>query len=98
MRRLMCVGVAVVVSCLALSVKAQDSKSEDQSAYKVLAKEEGVWDADIKMMVPGADGKVARPRADRTGRTVLRLTSSDHAPAEWACVLHSAKRAPFRTP
>ena len=58
MRRLMCVGVAVVVSCLALSVKAQDSKSEDQSAYKVLAKEEGVWDADIKMTVPGADGKV----------------------------------------
>ena len=58
MRRLMCVGVAVVVSCLALSVKAQDSKSEDQSAYKVLAMEEGVWDADIKMMVPGAEGKV----------------------------------------
>ncbi len=58
MRRLMCVGVAVVVSCLAFSVKAQDSKSEDQSAYKVLAKEEGVWDADIKMMVPGDDGKV----------------------------------------
>src|SRR5580700_11416326 len=34
MRRLKCVSVAVVFSSLALSVKAQDSKSEDQSAYK----------------------------------------------------------------
>jgi hypothetical protein len=58
MRRLKCVSVAVVFSSLALSVKAQDSKSEDQSAYKVLAQEEGVWDADITMTVPGADGKV----------------------------------------
>jgi hypothetical protein len=58
MRRLMFVGVAVVISCLALSLKAQDSKSDDQSAYKVLAKEEGVWDAEIKMMMPAADGKV----------------------------------------
>ena len=58
MRRLMFVGVAVVLSCLALPVKAQDSKSDDQSAYKVLAMEEGVWDAEITMMMPGADGKV----------------------------------------
>jgi hypothetical protein len=58
MRRLMFVGGAVVLSCLALSTSAQDSKSDDQSASKLLAKEEGVWDADIKMMVPGADGKV----------------------------------------
>ena len=58
MKRLMFVGVAVGVSCLALAVKAQDSKSDDQSPYKLLATEEGVWDADIKMMVPGADGKI----------------------------------------
>ncbi len=58
MKRLMFVGGAVLLSCLALSVSAQDSKSEDQSASKLLAKEEGVWDADIKMMAPGTDGKI----------------------------------------
>ena len=58
MKRLMFVGVAAVFSCLALPIKAQDSKSDDQSPYKVLAKEEGVWDADITTMMPGADGKV----------------------------------------
>ena len=58
MKRLMFVGSAVLLSCLALSVRAQDSKSDDQSAYKLLAKEEGVWDADIKMMAPGTDGKI----------------------------------------
>ena len=58
MKRLMCVSVAVVVSCLALAVKAQDSKSDEQSPYKLLAKEEGVWDAEIKMMMPGEGGKI----------------------------------------
>jgi hypothetical protein len=58
MRRLMFVGVGVVVSSLALSVKAQDSKSDGETPYKLLAKEEGVWDAEIKMMMPGADGKI----------------------------------------
>lgn len=58
MKRLMFVGVTVGVSCLALAVKVQDSKSDDQSPYKLLAKEEGVWDADIKMMTQGADGKI----------------------------------------
>src|SRR6476660_5111880 len=57
MKRLMFVGIAVGVSCLTLAVKAQDSKSDDQSPYKLLAKEEGVWDAEIKMMAPGTDGK-----------------------------------------
>lgn len=59
MRPVMYVRMAVLVSCLALSVTAQDLKSEDQSAYTVLEKEEGVWDADVTMMIPGADGKVA---------------------------------------
>jgi hypothetical protein len=58
MRRLMFVGVATVLSCLAVPIKAQDSKSDDQAPYKVLAMEEGVWDADITTMMPNADGKV----------------------------------------
>ena len=47
----MFVGVAVVVSCLA-SRSSAGFKVRRPSAYKVLAKEEGVWDAEIKMMYP----------------------------------------------
>jgi Protein of unknown function (DUF1579) len=58
MKRLMFVGVATLLSCLALPIKAQDSKSDSPSPYKILAAEEGVWDAEITMSMPGADGKV----------------------------------------
>ena len=58
MKRMTFVGVAVVLSCFTLPIKAQDSKSDNPSPYKVLAMEEGVWDAEIKMSMPNADGKV----------------------------------------
>jgi len=58
MKRLMFVGAAAGVACLALTLKAQDSKSDDPSPFKVLAMEEGTWDAEITMTAPGPDGKV----------------------------------------
>ncbi len=58
MNRLMAFGVAAAFSCLAPPINAQDSKSDDQAAYKILAMEEGVWDADITTMMPNAEGKV----------------------------------------
>jgi hypothetical protein len=58
MKRMMLVGVAAGLSCLTLSLEAQDSKSDDQAPLKVLAASEGVWDCDITTMVPGPDGKV----------------------------------------
>ena len=58
MKRLIFVSVVASFGCLALSLKAQESKSDDQAAYKVLAMEEGVWDAEITMTIANADGKV----------------------------------------
>ena len=58
MKRIMFVAVAAVLSCLALPVRAEDLKADDQSPYKFLAMEEGVWDAEITMMMPNAEGKV----------------------------------------
>jgi Protein of unknown function (DUF1579) len=58
MKRLMLVGVAAGLSCLALSLKAQDAKSDEKSPAKVLAASEGTWDAEITTTVPGSDGKI----------------------------------------
>ncbi len=58
MKRLTLVGAAAVLCCFALPIDAQDTKSDDQSPYKVLAMEEGVWDAEITMHVPNSEGKV----------------------------------------
>jgi hypothetical protein len=58
MKRLIFVSVVASFGCLALTLKAQDTKAGAQAAYKVLAMEEGVWDAEITMLIPGSDGKV----------------------------------------
>ncbi len=58
MRRILFVGAATGLACLAVTLKAQDSKSDDQSPIKVLAMEDGVWDADVTTTMPGPDGKV----------------------------------------
>jgi hypothetical protein len=58
MKRLMFVGIVAGLSCLTLPLKAQDSKSVDQAPLKVLAVQEGTWDAEITMTIPGPDGKV----------------------------------------
>jgi hypothetical protein len=58
MKRLTFVGVAAILSSLAMPISAQESKSDDQSPYKVLAMEEGVWDADITMSIKNAEGKI----------------------------------------
>ena len=60
MKRMMFIGVAAGLSCLVLAVKAQESKSDDQGPIKALTTQEGVWDAEITMMIPGADGKVEK--------------------------------------
>ena len=58
MKRMMLVGVAAGLSCLTLSLKAQESKSDEKSPTKVLAASEGTWDAEITTTVPGPDGKI----------------------------------------
>jgi Protein of unknown function (DUF1579) len=58
MKRLMFVGVAASLSCLGFTLRAQDSKSDDQAPLKVLAASEGVWDADITMTLPDPSGKI----------------------------------------
>lgn len=58
MNRPIFVLVAACLACLALSLKAQDSKTDDQSPLKVLAMEEGVWAAEITITMAGPDGKV----------------------------------------
>ena len=60
MKRIMLVGIAVTATCLPLLSRAQESKSDAKSASEVLAMEEGVWDAEITTMMPGADGKVEK--------------------------------------
>ncbi len=58
MKRMTFLGVAAVLSVLALPIKAEKSNADDQSPYKLLAMEEGVWDAEITMFMPNAEGKV----------------------------------------
>jgi hypothetical protein len=58
MKRLVIASVAAVLSCLALPIQAEDSNFDDPSPIKVLAMEEGVWDAEITMYAPNAEGKV----------------------------------------
>jgi hypothetical protein len=58
MKQLMIALVATGLSCLALTLKAQDSKSNNEGPLKVLSIQEGVWDADITTSVPSPDGKV----------------------------------------
>jgi Protein of unknown function (DUF1579) len=59
MRKTAFVGAAAVVAMLGLTLRAQDSKdaSAASSPYKVLAMEEGVWDAEITLKIPGQDTK-----------------------------------------
>jgi hypothetical protein len=57
MKRLLFLGAAAGLSCLAIAVRAQESKSGD-GPIKVLAMQEGEWDADISATVPLPDGKV----------------------------------------
>jgi hypothetical protein len=58
MKRLLYASVAAGLACLALELKAQDSKPDELSPTKVLAMEEGVWDAEITTTMRGPDGKV----------------------------------------
>src|SRR6516165_3184410 len=57
MKRLLFLGVAAGLSCLAIAVRAQESKSSE-GPIRVLAMQEGEWDVDISTTVPGTDGKV----------------------------------------
>jgi hypothetical protein len=58
MKRTLFVSVAAGLACFALPLEAQESKSDSQTAMKVLAMQEGVWDADVTITMPGPDGKV----------------------------------------
>jgi hypothetical protein len=57
MKRLFLLGAAAGLSCLAIAVRAQESKSTE-GPIRVLAMQDGEWDADISSIVPGTDGKV----------------------------------------
>jgi hypothetical protein len=50
-------GAAAGLSCLAIAVRAQESKSSE-GPMRVLAMQEGEWDAEISTSMPGTDGKV----------------------------------------
>jgi uncharacterized protein DUF1579 len=70
MKRMIFVSAAAGLACLAMTLKAQESKSDDPSPVKVLAMEDGVWDAEVTVTMPGPDGKVtpATSRAVETNR------------------------------
>src|SRR5262245_12044512 len=57
MKGLLFLGAAAGLSCLAIAVRALESKSTE-GPIKVLARQEGEWDADISTTVPNPDGKV----------------------------------------
>jgi hypothetical protein len=57
MKRLLFLGAAAGLSCLAIAVRSQESKSRE-GPIRVLAMQEGEWDADISTSVPGPNGKV----------------------------------------
>ena len=59
MKRATLVGGAACLAILAAALKAQDSKSADTllPQHKILAMEEGVWDAEITTTMPGPDSK-----------------------------------------
>ena len=72
MKRLLFVGAFAAVLRIASGVSAQDSKSLDQSPHKVMAMQDGVWDADVTLTAPGQDGKVetSTSKAVETNRLV----------------------------
>jgi len=51
-------GAAVGLLMWVPGLRAQESKTSDaaQSAYKLLAQQEGEWDADVTITLPGPDG------------------------------------------
>ena len=57
MKRSLFLGAAAGLSCLAITVRAQELKSSE-GPIRVLAMQEGEWDADISTSVRGPDGKV----------------------------------------
>jgi hypothetical protein len=64
MYRIICVAVAVGLSGHCCSAMAQDSSPLPQ--HKILAMEEGVWDADITMTIPGQEA--AKSKGVETNR------------------------------
>ncbi len=58
MHRAMFVGVAAVLAGLVCSASAQDSSPLPQ--HKILAMEEGVWDAEITMTIPGQEASKSK--------------------------------------
>ncbi len=59
MRSAAIAGAAAVLSMFVLTLRAQDSKeaSAVSREHKVLAMQEGVWDAEITLKIPGQDAK-----------------------------------------
>jgi Protein of unknown function (DUF1579) len=61
MKRAMIAAVAAGLVCLLTQLKAQDPNALPE--HKILSMEEGVWDAEIAMIVPGADSKTEPPKS-----------------------------------
>jgi len=59
----MFVGAAAGLMFLVPTLEAQDPKPADTAQYKILAQQEGEWDADVTMTIPGPDGKVTTAKS-----------------------------------
>jgi hypothetical protein len=64
MSRAILVGAMAGLFFLITPIKAQDSPGGPAlPQHKVLAQEEGEWDADVTMMLPGPDGKITTSKS-----------------------------------
>jgi hypothetical protein len=63
MSRAKFVGVAAGLMFLVPTLEAQDPKPPGTAQHKIMAQQEGEWDADITMTIPGPDGKVTTSKS-----------------------------------
>jgi Protein of unknown function (DUF1579) len=60
MKRVIFAFVAATVMCAPFAIRAQDSKTGESSPAKIMEMQAGVWDAEITMTVPDAEGKITK--------------------------------------
>ena len=69
MQRTMLTSIAAGLFCIVPALYAQESSATAE--HKILASEEGVWDADVSVMMPGQDPKeAARSKGVETNHMV----------------------------